>query len=105
MHTDNKISALPASFRKNEAEPVRFEYDLPREKRVILAEDAQQELNTRLRSLIRGDSITVEYYLYRRYIRFAGVYEYVDTVRRCIVVSGRRISLADVRNVFREDWL
>ena len=43
MYTDNKISALSAAFHKNEAEPVGFVYDSPREKRVILGEDAQQD--------------------------------------------------------------
>lgn len=105
MYTDNKISALSAAFHKNEAEPVGFVYDSPREKRVILGEDAQQELNARLKRLTRGDAVSVEYYLYRRYVTFVGAYEYIDAVRRFIVVSGRRISLDDVKNVFREDWL
>ena len=105
MNTDNKISKLPVSFRKTVSEPGRFLYDSPKEKRVILGEDAQQELNSKLVSLVPGDAVTAEYYLYRRYVRFSGVYERVDTLHRCLVVSGRRIPLGELRNVYREDWL
>lgn len=105
MNTDNKIPGLPVAFRRREPEPGKFMYDRPKEKRVILGEDAQQELNGKLVRLVPGDAITAEYYLYRRYIRFSGVYERVDTLRRCLVVSGRRIPLSDLKNVYREDWL
>ena len=105
MNTDNKTAELPVAFRKSTAEPGRFLYDRPREKRVILGEDAQQELNSKLVSLPPGDAITAEYYLYRRYVRFSGVYERVDTLHRCLVLSGRRIPLAELKNVYREDWL
>ena len=105
MRVDNKISVLPAVFYENEAEAAKFTYDIPREKRVILGEDAQQELNAKLQMLAAGDAVTVEYYLYRRYITFAGEYEYTDATHHYIIISGRRISLDDVRDVFREDWL
>ena len=77
---------------------------IPKEKRTILAEDAQQELNRKLRSLAAGDPICAEYYLVRRYVLFAGEFERVDTLRQCLVVSGKRIPLGDLRNVYREDW-
>ena len=105
MNTDNKIPGLPVAFRKTAPEPLRFTYDRPKEKKVILAEDAQQELNGKLVSLRPGDAITAEYYLYRRYVRFAGVYERIDTLHRCLVVSGRRIPLSELKNIYREDWL
>ena len=105
MCADNKISVFSAAFRKNEAEPAKFTYDIPREKRIILGEGAQQELNAKLQMLAAGDAVAVEYYLYRRYVTFAGEYEYTDATRRYIIISGRRISLDDVRDVFREDWL
>ena len=78
---------------------------MPKEKRTILAEDAQQELNGRLRSLVPGDLIRAEYYFLRRYVIYAGEFERVDTLRQCLVVSGKRIPLGDLRNVYREDWL
>lgn len=103
MNTDNKISGLPVAFHKPMPEPGRFLYDRPKEKRVILGEDAQQELNAKLVGLVPGDAVTAEYYLYRRYVSFSGVYERVDTLRRCLVVSGRKIPLGELRNVYRED--
>ena len=105
MRADNKISVFSAAFCENEAEPAKFTYDIPREKRIILGEDAQQELDAKIKMLAAGDAVTVEYYLYRRYVTFAGEYEYTDATRRYIAISGRRISLDDVRDVFREDWL
>ncbi len=76
---------------------------MPKEKRTILAEDAQQELNRKLRSLTAGDPVCAEYYFVRRYVIFAGEFERVDTLRQCLVVSGKRIPLGDLRNVYRED--
>ena len=105
MNTDNKISKLPVPFNRTAPEPARYMYDRPKEKRVILGEDAQEELNTRLVSLVPGDAVTAEYYLYRRYVRFSGVYERVDTLHRCLIVSGRRIPLDELKNVYREDWV
>ena len=103
MNTDNEISKLPVAFRKTAPEPGRYMYDRPKEKRVILGEDAQQELNGKLVSLVPGEAVTAEYYLYRRYVRFTGVYERVDTLHRCLVVSGRRIPLSELKNIYRED--
>ena len=105
MRADNKISVFSAAFCENEAEHAKFTYDIPREKRIILGEDAQQELDAKIKMLAAGDAVTVEYYLYRRYVTFAGEYEYTDATRHYIIISGRRISLDDVRDVFREDWL
>lgn len=105
MNTDKKISALPVPFNRCAPEPAKFLYDCPKEKRVILGEDAQQELNAKLMSLVPGDAVTAEYYLYRRYVHFTGVFERIDALHRTIVISGRRIPLNELKNVYREDWL
>ena len=105
MNTDNKILKLPVAFNRSAPEPLGYMYDQAKEKRVILGEDAQQELNGKLVSLVPGDAITVEYYLYRRYVHFSGVYEHIDSLHRCLVVSGRRIPLNELKNIYREDWL
>ena len=92
-------------FEKDKGGQWEREYDYPKEKRTLLGEDAQQELNKKLRSLTPGDHINAEYYLHRRYVICSGVFERVDMSRRCIVLSDKRIPLDDLRNIFREDWI
>ena len=92
-------------FPNDHGEALEREYDFPKEKRTILGEDAQQELNKKLSSLSVGDNINAEYYLHRRYVICSGVFQRVDMLRRCIVISDKRVPLDDLRNIYREDWI
>lgn len=92
-------------LKKDSGEALEREYDCPKEKRTILGEDAQQELNGKLRCLTPGDHINAEYYLHRRYVICSGIFQRVDMLRRCIIISDKRIPLDDLKNIYREDWI
>ena len=92
-------------FVKDDGTELEREYDYPKERRTILGEDAQQELNKKLSCLTPGDHINAEYYLHRRYVICSGVFQRVDMFRRCLVLSDKRVPLDDLRNIYREDWI
>ncbi len=75
----------------------------PREGRVYLGEDAQQDLNAKLQSLEPGDCVTAEYYRGGRYVRTSGTVTKIDMTVRRLILGEVRIPLDDLKNIERED--
>ena len=75
----------------------------PREARVILGEDAQQELNAKLQTLEPGDGVTAAYYHGGRYVRVSGAVTKIDLTARRLILGEVRIPLDDLKNIERED--
>ena len=71
------------------------------EDRRILGEDAQAELDSVLRQLHTGDTVTATYYHNRRYDVFTGPVIKMDTLRRTLLVGQRVIHLDDLYSLVR----
>lgn len=78
---------------------VRQEF-VPEERR-LLGEDAQAELDTALRELRTGDTVTVTYYRDRQYKELTGPVRRLDPVRRTLSVGETIIPLADLYGLVR----
>lgn len=75
----------------------------PREARVFLGEDAQQELNAKLQALEVGDTITAEYYHGGCYVRVHGRVKKIDMNIRRLLLDEVRIPIDDLKNIYREN--
>lgn len=64
--------------------------------RVILGEDAAQELDRCLRELRPGDSIRVRYYLRRQYVELSGEVKKIDLDRRTVQVDSVQVPIRDI---------
>ena len=67
--------------------------------RVVLSEDAQEDLNWRLQQLRIGDTATVTYYLNRRYVDATGAVRKINMDERYIRIGGIDIPLKDILSV------
>ena len=61
--------------------------------KVLLAEDAQAELNLKLTQLERGDAVTAVYYCNGEYLRVTGKITEIDLTMRRIRVDDRRVAI------------
>ena len=73
-----------------------YEQELEIAERVVLSEDAQEELNWRLQQFQIGDTVTVTYYLNRRYVDATGAVRKINMDERYIRIGGIDIPLKDI---------
>ena len=64
--------------------------------RVILGEDAAQELNRRLQSVGIGDIIRVTYYLNQQYVDIEGAVKKIDMFERNLLIGSTKVPLEDI---------
>lgn len=64
--------------------------------RVILGEDAQQELDAALRALRVGDEIRLTYYEETKYISRTGRVDRIDKNRKLLFLSGLPVPIEDI---------
>lgn len=86
------LSGLEKALAKQEFVP---------EERRLLGEDAQAELDTTLRSLGIGNTVTVTYYHAAAYQTLTGPVDRVDPMRRVLAVNGVIIPFVDLYSVDR----
>lgn len=86
------LTGLESSLEKQEFMP---------EERRLLGEDAQLELDSTLRQLHIGDTVTATYYHDRQYDVFTGPVIKLDTFRRALFVGQRIIHLDDLYSLIR----
>ena len=67
--------------------------------RVILGEDAQQELNAKLLALEPGDTVTVEFYRGGRYVHARGEVKKIDMNTRRLMLGETRIPIDDLKDI------
>lgn len=92
---------MPFAALKGFEEAVRAQ-ERQREPRVILGEDARQELNFRLQGILPGDRVRAEYYYEGYYITVRGKVKKIDTLGRRIHLEEIRIPIDDLRDIERE---
>lgn len=68
-------------------------------KKKILAEDAQAELDEKLRRLEKGRPVRVLHYRDAEYLSTGGTVTKIDPVGRFIVLDAQRINLDDILDV------
>lgn len=86
---------LPFSALNGLEERIARQEFVPEERR-LLGEDAQAELDTALRELQAGDTVTVTYYRDRQYRTQTGPARRLDPVRGTLAVGETIIPLADL---------
>lgn len=69
------------------------------QERIILAEDAQAELDEKLRSLVPGDRVCVRHYSGMGYIETWGVFRRVDQLARSVTMDEAEIKLFDLLDI------
>lgn len=67
--------------------------------RIILAEDAQAELDEKLRSLSLGDTVTATHYAELGYVDIHGSLRRIDHLARSITVDEVEIKLSDLLDI------
>lgn len=67
--------------------------------RVILGEDAAQELDRCLRELHIGDIIKVRYYLRQQYVDLSGNVKKIDLDRKVIQVDNIHVPIRDILHI------
>lgn len=77
--------------------------EMPREARIYLGEDAQQELNLKLHSLEADDIVTAEYYRGGRYVQVRGAVKKIDMNSRRLILDDTRIPIDDLKDICREE--
>lgn len=75
---------------------------VPQEK-ILLGEDAQEELDRKLRELTIGDVVTVTYYADQQYMEHTGPVISVDGLTQKIQIGGTCIPLIDLY-IIRLTW-
>ena len=76
-----------------------YEQELQIAERVVLSEDAQEELNWRLQQFQIGDTVTVTYYLNRRYVDATGAVRKINMDERYIRIGEIDIPFKDILSV------
>lgn len=71
---------------------------VPQEK-ILLGEDAQEELDQKLRELVIGDVVTATYYADQRYITIAGSVISIDTLSSTIQIGATTIGFQNLFNI------
>lgn len=72
------------------------------QERIILAEDAQAELDMRLRSLALGERVLVTHYMGMGYVETEGVLRRIDPIDHSIIVDElviKLFALLDIRKM------
>lgn len=67
--------------------------------RVVLGEDAQYELDMKLRSLVKGRRLTALYYLNGEYVKVSGALTHIDELRRLLIIGDRKIPIDDLLDI------
>ena len=93
---------MPFSALKGFEQAVR-EKEKPWEPKVILGEDARQELNFKLQGVQPGDRIRAEYYRDGAYITIYGRVSRIDPLSRRIHMGEKKIPIDDLRDIEREE--
>lgn len=67
---------------------------VPQEK-ILLGEDAQEELDRKLRELTIGDVVTVTYYADQQYMEHTGPVIDIDPINAILKIAGTSVSFVD----------
>lgn len=70
--------------------------------RVILGEDAQAELDGKLRVLQIGDGVSALYYRDGAYVQARGRLSGIDRNKRLLLIGGERVPIDDLRDIAQE---
>ena len=70
-----------------------------KKERILLGEDAQAELDRKLRALKTGDSIELSFYTGEDYAELAGVIHKIDPVNKLLTIGGREIKIEDIYDI------
>lgn len=92
---------MPFSALKGFEEAIKAQERL-KEPRVILGEDARQELNFKLQGIQPGDRVRAEYYYESCYVMVRGRVKKIDTLGRRIHLEEIKIPIDDLRDIERE---
>ena len=83
------LSGLDAAIARKEAEYYR-------KQRITLSEDAEADLDRKLRSLVRGEKVCLRYYFDGEYHDISGEYVRTDTVYGAITIDRTPVRICDI---------
>ena len=92
---------MPFAALKGFEEAVKAQ-ECIREAKVILGEDARQELNFKLQGILPGDRVRAEYYYQSRYVTVRGTVQKIDVLGRRIHLEMIKIPIDDLKDIERE---
>lgn len=92
---------MPFAALKGFEEAVKAQ-ERQREPKVILGEDARQELNFKLQGIQPGDRLRAEYYYEGRYVTVRGRVKKIDSLGRRIHLEEIKIPIDDLKDIERE---
>ena len=75
------------------------EKEIIKYERIILGEDAQQELDEKLRALRVGDEIKIVYYEAYAYRELSGRLHKIDPINKSLLIDGKEININDITDV------
>jgi len=91
---------MPFAALKGFEEALKEAEFIPQEK-ILLGEDAQEELDQILRELSIGDIVTATYYTSQQYVTLTGPVIGIDKLAQSIQILGTHIPLVDLYNLIR----
>ena len=92
---------MPFAALKGFEEAVKAQ-ERQREPKIILGEDARQELNFKLQGIQPGDRVQAEYYYESRYVVVSGKVKKIDSLGRRIHLEEIKIPIDDLKDIERE---
>lgn len=95
---DRAKQFLPFSALKGYEEAIA-ERTKTKVERVLLGEDAQAELDRRLRALRIGDSVTALYYRDGEYVEATGRLSGIDRNERLLLIGEERVPVDELRDI------
>lgn len=98
---DRAKQFLPFSALKGYEEAIAEQTRVKTE-RVLLGEDAQAELDGRLRALRIGDSVSALYYRDGAYVQAAGRLSGINRNERLLIIEEERVPIDELRDIKTE---
>ncbi len=99
-NTERAKQFMPFDALKGFEEALKEAEFIPQEK-ILLGEDAQEELDQILRELSIGDIVTATYYTSQQYVTLTGPVIGIDKLPQSIQILGTHIPLVDLYNLIR----
>lgn len=93
---------LPFAALKGFEEAVRKRQKLDFEP-LLLGEDAEAELDEKIRVLVPGDCVSLVYYGNREFIEIKGIFKAINEYDRLLLVEEKKIKIDDIVSLEKEN--
>lgn len=101
MNEERAKQFMPFAALKGFEDAIKETEFVP-EERILLGEDAQEELDIKLRELSIGDTVTVVYYKNKQYVQLTGPLTGIDLLHNTLHIRDTIVPIHDLYNLKRQ---